>query len=294
VALLKRTTDIVFKLLFVRHPESLRYMLSVILGEEVAELTILNPEIPGHVGEGRDEKVIVLDVRVRLGDGRRVIVEMQMRTDAELGGRLVYYAARDLSSGLSRGETYGDITPTVLVVWLGERMFPRDPEHLHRIAEMRVRGTGELVTDVLAVHVLQLKDFSGVAPVNASPREQALWRWARFFQTESEAEMNALAKEDPEMRGTVETIKATSEDPETQRLATEAEMGAFFYRRAIKMAQAEGQAEGQAALIIEQLESKFGPLDPGIESRVSSATSKELSRWAVRLLTAASVAEVFE
>jgi PD-(D/E)XK nuclease family transposase len=94
MTLLKRTNDLVFKKLFVMSKSGLKGMLSAVLGEEVRDISVLNPEIPGDfVGEGGD-KIIVLDVRVELLDGQRVIVEMQMLvSDVELPPRLVFYAA---------------------------------------------------------------------------------------------------------------------------------------------------------------------------------------------------------
>jgi predicted transposase/invertase (TIGR01784 family) len=165
--IIKLTTDIVFKMLFVRNPEALRQMLSAILDEEVASLTILDPHIPGSASLTDVSKLVVLDVRVELASGKRVIVEMQMRVTAELASRLVFYAARDLAGSLHRGENYGNLTPTVLIVWLGERLFPGDSAHLHRIFELRERSSSELLSDQISLHVLQLNDFWELpAPTN--------------------------------------------------------------------------------------------------------------------------------
>jgi hypothetical protein len=51
--------------------------------------------------------------------------------------------------------------------------------------------------------------------------------------------------------------------------------------------------EGGAALLVKQLQLKFGPLSDDASARVHSASSKELDAWAERILSAASLDEVF-
>jgi hypothetical protein len=51
--------------------------------------------------------------------------------------------------------------------------------------------------------------------------------------------------------------------------------------------------EGSAALLVKLLQLKFGPLSDDDAARVHSASSKELDAWAERILSAASLDEVF-
>ena len=55
----------------------------------------------------------------------------------------------------------------------------------------------------------------------------------------------------------------------------------------------EGRREGEAALLLRQLERKFGALKSGIRQRIESAEADQLLEWGERLLTARSLAEVF-
>ena len=55
----------------------------------------------------------------------------------------------------------------------------------------------------------------------------------------------------------------------------------------------EGRSEGEAGLLLRQLELKFGPLGEATVARVRTARSAERRAWAERLLTAATLAEVF-
>jgi hypothetical protein len=55
----------------------------------------------------------------------------------------------------------------------------------------------------------------------------------------------------------------------------------------------EGRSEGQLELVLQLLARRFGKLPPEIEERVARAEMSELKDWAMRLLDARSLDEVF-
>lgn len=55
----------------------------------------------------------------------------------------------------------------------------------------------------------------------------------------------------------------------------------------------QGEAQGRADLLLRQLAARFGPLPEPVESRVRTAPVAELDRWALAVLTAATLADVF-
>ncbi len=63
--------------------------------------------------------------------------------------------------------------------------------------------------------------------------------------------------------------------------------------RGVTQGREEGLREGQQRLIAQQLEAKFGPLSAETLSKLQDGTQEELDTWAKRLLTAASLDEVF-
>ena len=56
----------------------------------------------------------------------------------------------------------------------------------------------------------------------------------------------------------------------------------------------EGVQAGEAALLLRQLERRFGPLTDPQKQRVQTATSETLLLWGDRVLTARSIDEVFQ
>jgi len=55
----------------------------------------------------------------------------------------------------------------------------------------------------------------------------------------------------------------------------------------------EGRQEGERAMLFRQLRAKFGPLSPEDVARVEAADLELLESWAEKILSAATLADVF-
>jgi predicted transposase/invertase (TIGR01784 family) len=273
--------DIVFRLMLVREPELLRHMLEGVLQRSIDSLEILDRDLPGQLPADKD---IELDVRVRLGDGSRADIEMQIRLTAALGSRLVFYAARDYSSQLVRGGRYEDLTPTVVVAWLVEPLFP-DLARLHCNFELLELHTHIPFGGQLALHVLQL---SALGPSPAPGEDARVHRWARFLTAQNEAALEQLASEDPIMSLAKQTLDALSQDPTARRLAREREDARALYQIDLATSKRLGKAE----LLLELLGERFGAPSDVTRARIASATSDQLDTWAKRILAAATFDDV--
>lgn len=238
--LLNPRIDVVFKMLFTREPVLLRSMLEAVLARRIGSTEVLNPEIPGDLIH---EKNITLDVRVLLDDGSHIDVEMQIRVNAELRPRLVFYAARDYSRQLNRGDRYAALAPSIVVVWLVQPMFTATPR-FHSIFELRERELGELFSDHLAIHVLQLRDWRFASPKLTSTFEVALQRWARFLAFKSPHDLAQLAQEDPIMTQAADSLERLSNDPRAAELANDREVAMQFYELGLEMSRRAGLEEG--------------------------------------------------
>lgn len=304
---LSPTNDLVFKEFLERETLLLRSMLGAVLGEEVAELTLINNELHGELAH---DKTIVIDVRVVLTSGRRVIIEMQVLVDpSELKPRLVFYTARDFVNQARRGrQHYGWLTPTVTIVWVVKPLFP-ELRQLHSVFELRERATQLPFSDHLTLHVLQLSEISGGMPVSAPPAERMVHLWARFLAARTDKERHALAEQDPIMATATDTLERISADPDLVRRAEERELSKFFYESSLVNAEQrgkaegrlegkaegrlEGKAEGKAELLVGLLRAKFGELPTAIEGRILRASDEEFRTWSGRVLAANSLDEVF-
>lgn len=260
-------------------------MLQGVLQRPIHDLTILDRELPGALVRDRSS---ILDVRARLHDGSRADVEMQRRAHAALGPRLIYYGARDYGDQLVRGEPFDLLTPTAVVAWLGEPLFP-ELDRLHSIFELRERHTNWLLSDHFSIHLLQLDSLPSPPTDEYAARVE---RWARFFTARSDEDFERLASETPTMALATHTLDILSQDPETYRIARERADALRLYQIDLATTRAEGRAEGEAKILLKQLGKRFGPLSRATRARVEAATAEQLDRWAERVLTEPSLDEV--
>ena len=66
-----------------------------------------------------------------------------------------------------------------------------------------------------------------------------------------------------------------------------------LYQRGHREGKIEGKIEGEAELLRQQLEYKFGPLPKRVQQLVARADEAALRAWSLRLLSAATLDEVF-
>jgi predicted transposase/invertase (TIGR01784 family) len=290
VLTLDPTNDLVFKLMLTREPLLLQHMLQGILAKPVGMPTIVNPGIPGDLARN---KKIIMDVRVSLPDGSRANLEMQKRSPRSLPSRLVFYAAREIANQLARGDDYRKLRPTTVAAWLVEPLFPK--LDLHPIFELRDRYTNTLLSDQLAIHLLQLSQPAQRSSLSRPPAtgyDARVERWARFLTARNDTQRSQLAMEDPIMTLAKDTLEQLSQDPETHWLARDREIGEWLYDNDLAVSRADGESVGQAKLLLKLLGLRFGPPSAAIRAYVEAATAEQLDTWAERVLTAQSLEEV--
>ena len=56
----------------------------------------------------------------------------------------------------------------------------------------------------------------------------------------------------------------------------------------------QGLHHGRVAMLLEQLAGRFGPVPTDVAQHVQAGSAEELRRWGLRLLTARTLAGVFE
>ena len=106
--------DVLFKLLFVRHPELLKRLVAAILGirvDDIKQFEITNVEIPP---EALGEKFCRLDINV-LCNGIKINLEVQDKKEWGYPERILYLWGRLYSGSLFTGDSY-KILPRVIVI----------------------------------------------------------------------------------------------------------------------------------------------------------------------------------
>jgi predicted transposase/invertase (TIGR01784 family) len=172
------TVDFAFKLMLgsPEHTNVTKHFLNSILEGQgrISHVRILNPILDK---DNIDDKLAVLDVLATDEHGRKLNIEMQTSLPGELPQRLVYYAACLYAGQLTSGASYSTLRPAISICVLKQVMFPQS-SRLH--LDFRLREvSGELLTDDLQIHLLQLPKLRVTAQnvYHASPTE----RWAYFL-----------------------------------------------------------------------------------------------------------------
>jgi predicted transposase/invertase (TIGR01784 family) len=272
--LLDPTLDITFKLLLLRNPVLLRDMIESVvkLPAPIAELIILNPEIPK---EFPADKSIALDIRVRLHNGHQIDLEMQSTIPPGTRGRFLYYWARGFTDLLAAGDDYTLLKSCISVLWFKEPLLRGT--QFHSIFHLSEDTSREVFSDLIEFHVLELPKLH----LATADRQARLEKWARFLRARTTEELEAVANEDPIMTAAKHTLEELSDDPNAQRLARDREISVLMHRHLLAASAEEGEARGEARgllIAIRSLCSVLGiALDPAKVERLSTLDTEQLS-----------------
>ncbi|MBI5536061.1 MAG: Rpn family recombination-promoting nuclease/putative transposase, partial [Deltaproteobacteria bacterium] len=122
--------DVVFKLLFTRPGSEgiLIALLSAILRppSPIRSIKVLNPDLEK---EAIPDRGVVLDIRVRLEDGKEVDVEMQSQTRPGMTKRALYHWSRMYGAQIVRGQEYAELQPCISIFLLGYKELPSAKFH---------------------------------------------------------------------------------------------------------------------------------------------------------------------
>ncbi len=240
--LLDPTLDVVFALLFAgaKNRDLLIALLTAVLQPRtpIGNVTVLNPDLPKQLVS---ERGAVLDVLVRLEDGRQVNVEMQSRYQSGLPQRILYYWAGMFRAQLGTGTDFTDLTPCVSILIGKRRELPGERYHsTFRILEVHEHS---VFAPELELHTLELPKLPERAPGH---REEAVVQWGRFLAAKTEQKLEELAMTDPVFQKAKDALELLSADPEAQELARRRELALWETRRQEAFARKEGEEYGRA------------------------------------------------
>jgi len=235
--------DVVFKILFAA-PENRDLLCSLLTAvlrpsSPIASVDVLNPEMPKELVT---DKGAVLDLHVRLADGRQIDVEMQADPWQSVRSRALYYWARMYSAQLGPGIPYDELKACVTIFILGYTELPS--ERFHSTFELLEVHSGERLSEQLQVHFVELSKV----PPRGVPRsdEGLLEDWGRFFTARGDQELEELAMSNPVIARAKGALDFLSAQPDAQELARQRELARINYISAMREAEARGEAKGRA------------------------------------------------
>ena len=137
-------------------------------------------------------KASVLDIIATCADGTMVTIEIQLSVRPSYVNRIVYYLMQTGSRRLKRGKSYAKLRPLIAIHILNEPLLPEDTSggDYHSIFELRQHRTGRRLTDLLAVHVIELPRLRAAGACSTTEE-----KWLQFLMrghTMSHDEIAAL------------------------------------------------------------------------------------------------------
>ena|GEM_PF-1681727 len=174
----------------------------------------------------------------------------------------------------------------VLFLNYREFAFPQ----FHEIFRLRGSGAGVVFSPLLEFHTIELPKLTR----DQAEADPPLSRWCRFLSSEDPREIERLTREDPMIEKAERKLLELSADPDVRAILAEEERREAAHRLILGAAHKRGHAEGRRQILEEQLRDAFGPLAEETLLRLTGASDAELDRWAKRIRTATTLADVFE
>jgi predicted transposase/invertase (TIGR01784 family) len=212
--------DIAFKLLFgdERSKNILADLLKAIIpelaDEEFEELTIVDPHLKR---EFLDDKLEVLDVKVRTANGKVFDIEIQVSDIPEMRSRISYYLSNMITEQIGQGGHYSDLKPAVCIV-ITDYDFVPETARCHTAYRMLELEEHFPFNDLLEIHALNLERLPAEG-------EGKLLDWLRFLKAETEEEFKMLSEKSPLINEAYCKLQVMSEN-EANRMLYEARLKA--------------------------------------------------------------------
>ena len=232
------TVDFCFKELM-KNPKVRKGFVAAILGkspETVRRTTVIETELRR---ESEDDKLGILDVLVELEDGTRMNMEMQVPYFEYWANRVLFYVSKIYTGQLQKGDDYDKLRKCIHVSILDFIHFPQDHRCYRRITLCDAE-TGEQYTDLMELHVLELKKLPP-----EDQNENGVIRWMRFLGGKNRKEFEDMAEKDEYIKEAYEDLKKLSLDGQ-KRLEYEVRQKAIRdHNSQMKSAERRGEKRGK-------------------------------------------------
>jgi predicted transposase/invertase (TIGR01784 family) len=213
---------------------------------------------------------------------------MQTRRHPALRERGLFYWGRLYTGQLQRGTPYPALRRCV-VIFITD-FVELTGDRFHSVFQPRERQSGELLTDHLELHFVELPKLQAAA---GGTDEPSLTAWCRFLSATEDEELELLATQDPMLKQAKHALEQLSADPDARLQAEHREMSLLMWEVSATKGREEGCVEGKVALLLNLLTQKFGEMSPETLQRLKAAPEASLDSWSQRLLPAATLDDVF-
>jgi predicted transposase/invertase (TIGR01784 family) len=185
----KLTRDILFKMFFVKNPDLLKNLVSLILGIPTGSITYFNITNADIAPESIGKKFCHLDINMEV-NAQRVNLEVQVDDEGDYPARSLYYWARGYSSALPEGGDYIDLPRTVGINILAFNLFKEFAGVYSEFRVLEVTRHTELA-DKMSLHYFELPKLPDVTAADADDK---LKMWLALFNANTDEDLTEIAK----------------------------------------------------------------------------------------------------
>jgi len=207
INVLPPTNDWIFKLLFgdERNKSMLIDLLKSFmdLPEEEYELTFTDPYLKP---EFEEDKMGILDVRVKTASNQIINIEIQVNPVKYIGKRLSFYKSKMIVEQMGKNDHYDRIQRVICVCIISKALFPDAKEYLNRF-RFHNRENDLCFQEIPEeIYTLELSKVPGANDGNR------VWEWLQFLLARTQEEFEMIAERNPEIRKATDALYALSAD----------------------------------------------------------------------------------
>ncbi|MDR3020644.1 MAG: Rpn family recombination-promoting nuclease/putative transposase [Treponema sp.] len=223
--ILSPVNDWIFKLLFgdERYKDRLIDFLKsfVELPNEEYELTFLDTHLKP---EADDDKLGILDVKVRTKSGKIINIEIQVNPIKNIGKRLSFYKSKLIVGQIAESEAYSVIQKVICICITEYKLFPEVGDYLNCFRFYNPKNKIYFDDIPEEIFTLELPKL----PVQSDGTNG--WNWLQFLRSKTKEEFEMVAAQSPEIRKAVNTLYELSADAKV-RAEYEQRLKAFRDRK---------------------------------------------------------------
>lgn len=204
-------SDIIFKRIFgdEKNVDILSGFLQAVLDipeKELSEITIVDPNLRQDRSE---DKLSILDLKLKTSGGITIDVEVQLLNLPELKERIVYYTSRMITDQLSSGVSYSVIERVISII-IADFKFVDDSSAYHHTYHFYDKVNDSLFTNLIEIVTLELPKLPEQEDGND------IWEWAQFFKAERKEDFDMLAVKNKQIGKAVAVLAELSQDERTR------------------------------------------------------------------------------
>ena len=212
------TNDFLFKAVFGQESNKklticlLNALLQLEGQKQIKEIEILNPF---NIQNYKDDKLSVLDTKVKDAEGNRYNIEMQVRNEDYFIKRFSYYLTKLYSNQLNKKAPYSKLRPAIGIAILGYDLFPQSK----RIDEQFIFKNQEnniILDNIMIMHFIGLTKLSQDKPIKEMTRFEK-WVYLLYNSNKYASKDSIIPSEiesEAGMTEVVDCVKKSNSDKE--------------------------------------------------------------------------------